>query len=144
MFVDHSLYTCQFIIYVRYQCLSCQIRITDNVSNQGLQVAPAELEACLLEHPAVADCAVIPIADERAGELPKAFVVKSASCAMDDENSITDGILKHVEKAKSRHKWLSGGVEFIDIIPKSPSGKILRRLLRDLERERRRATKAKL
>ncbi len=144
MFVDHSLYTCQFIIYVRYQCLSCQIRITDNVSNQGLQVAPAELEACLLEHPAVADCAVIPIADERAGELPKAFVVKSASCAMDDENSITDGILKHVEKAKSRHKWLAGGVEFIDIIPKSPSVKILRRLLRDLERERRRATKAKL
>jgi acyl-coenzyme A synthetase/AMP-(fatty) acid ligase len=43
------------------------------------QVAPAELEACLLDHPAVADCAVIPVPDEKAGEVPKAFVVKAAT-----------------------------------------------------------------
>ncbi|KAK4935237.1 hypothetical protein LTR10_023664 [Elasticomyces elasticus] len=116
----------------------------DEVEFRGLQVAPAELEDCLLDHPAVADCAVIPVADERAGELPKAFIVKSPAVAKDDENVIKHSILKHVEKAKSRHKWLAGGLEFIDIIPKSPSGKILRRLLRDRERERRRETQAKL
>lgn len=53
-------------------------------------------------------------------------------------------IAKHVEAHKARHKWLKGGVEFIDTIPKSPSGKILRRLLRDKEKEARRKKAAKL
>jgi acyl-coenzyme A synthetase/AMP-(fatty) acid ligase len=53
-------------------------------------------------------------------------------------------IQKFVEEHKSRHKWLAGGVEFIDVIPKSASGKILRRLLRDQEKEKRRAAGAKL
>lgn len=53
-------------------------------------------------------------------------------------------ISKWVESHKARHKWLKGGVEFIDVIPKSPSGKILRRLLRDKEKEARRAKGAKL
>lgn len=53
-------------------------------------------------------------------------------------------IQKHVEEHKARHKWLKGGVEFIDEIPKSPSGKILRRLLRDKEREARKKKLAKL
>jgi len=53
-------------------------------------------------------------------------------------------IAKHVEREKARHKWLKGGVEFVDVIPKSPSGKILRRLLRDKERERRRKEGAKM
>lgn len=112
---------------------------------QGLQVAPAELEACLLNHPAVADCAVIPVQDDRAGELPKAFVVKSSSVGLEEsEIALKRSISKHVEKEKARHKWLAGGIEFIDVIPKSPSGKILRRLLRDKERENRRKAGAKL
>lgn len=53
-------------------------------------------------------------------------------------------ISKHVEKHKARHKWLKGGVEFIDEIPKSPSGKILRRLLRDKEKESKRKKGARL
>jgi len=53
-------------------------------------------------------------------------------------------IVKHVEQHKSRHKWLKGGVEFIDVVPKSPSGKILRRLLRDQEKEARRKKGPKL
>lgn len=53
-------------------------------------------------------------------------------------------ILKHVQDHKAHYKWLKGGIEFIDAIPKSPSGKILRRLLRDKEREARRAAGAKL
>jgi ribosome assembly protein SQT1 len=53
-------------------------------------------------------------------------------------------ISKHVQDHKARHKWLKGGVEFIDVIPKSPSGKILRRLLRDKDREAQRKKGAKL
>lgn len=45
-------------------------------------------------------------------------------------------IAKHVEDHKSKHKWLVGGIEFIEVVPKSPSGKILRRLIRDQEKEK--------
>lgn len=109
---------------------------------QGLQVAPAELEAHLLTHPAVADCAVIAVPDEAAGEVPKAIVVKSPSAGPDD--AAIQSIKKHVEDHKARHKWLKGGVRFIDAVPKSPSGKILRRLLRDQEKEARRKAGVKL
>ena len=109
------------------------------IAFQGLQVAPAELEAHLLTHPAVADVAVIPIHDDAAGEVPKAFVVKSSSVGLEDnDRMVIREICKHVEQHKARHKWLKGGVEFVEVIPKSPSGKILRRLLRDRERESRR------
>ncbi|KAK2739432.1 hypothetical protein FQN57_006561 [Myotisia sp. PD_48] len=118
-------------------------RIKELIKVKGLQVAPAELEAHLLAHPAVADCTVIPVPDEKAGELPKAFVVKSPSAGDNDEEVIRS-IQKYVEDHKARHKWLKGGVEFIDVIPKSPSGKILRRLLRDQDREARRKAGAKL
>lgn len=53
-------------------------------------------------------------------------------------------IQKFIEKEKARHKWLKGGVEFIDVIPKSASGKILRRLLRDKDRAERKKKGAKL
>ena len=53
-------------------------------------------------------------------------------------------IQKYIEKEKARHKWLKGGVEFIDVIPKSPSGKILRRMLRDKEKAARQKKGAKL
>ncbi|KAE9975678.1 hypothetical protein BLS_002486 [Venturia inaequalis] len=120
-------------------------RIKELIKVKGLQVAPAELEAHLLTHPHVADCAVIPVPDDRAGEVPKAYVVKSAHIGLEDSDRlIMRHISKHVENHKSRHKWLKGGVEFIDVIPKSPSGKILRRLLRDKDREARRSKGAKL
>ncbi|KAJ4566391.1 hypothetical protein HRR86_001495 [Exophiala dermatitidis] len=120
-------------------------RIKELIKVKGLQVAPAELEACLLNHPAVADCAVIPVPDDRAGELPKAYVVKAKSVGLEESDAmIKRSIAKHVEKEKARHKWLAGGIEFIDVIPKSPSGKILRRLLRDKDREARKNVGAKL
>ncbi|EAW12641.1 acyl--CoA ligase [Aspergillus clavatus NRRL 1] len=118
-------------------------RIKELIKVKGLQVAPAELEAHLLTHPAVADCAVIAIPDDSAGEVPKAIVVKSASAGNDDK-AIIDSIKKHVEEHKARHKWLKGGVRFVEAVPKSPSGKILRRLLRDQEKEARRQAGAKL
>ncbi|KAL8795474.1 MAG: hypothetical protein Q9195_002063 [Heterodermia aff. obscurata] len=120
-------------------------RIKELIKVKGFQVAPAELEAHLLTHPAVADAAVIPVPDDVAGELPKAFIVKSSSVGLENNDRLLiRDIQKHVEKEKARHKWLKGGVEFIDVIPKSPSGKILRRMLRDKERENRRQKGPKL
>ncbi|KAF4628656.1 hypothetical protein G7Y89_g9495 [Cudoniella acicularis] len=120
-------------------------RIKELIKVKGLQVAPAELEAHLLTHPSVADCAVIPVPNDAAGEVPKAFVVKASSVGLEDnDHMVAREICKHVEEHKARHKWLKGGVEFIDVIPKSPSGKILRRLLRDKEKESRRKAGAKL
>ncbi|KAF4973087.1 hypothetical protein FSARC_518 [Fusarium sarcochroum] len=121
-------------------------RIKELIKVNGHQVAPAELEAHLLTHPYVADCAVIQVPDPRAGELPKAFIVKSSNI---QDGSVPDDearkqIRAHVEEHKARHKWLRGGIEFVDTIPKSPSGKILRRLLRDRERESAKSTKARL
>lgn len=110
-----------------------------------MQVAPAELEACLLDHPAVADCAVIQIPDDRSGEVPKAYVVKSSSVGLEENDAaIKRSIRKFVEENKARHKWLDGGVEFIDVIPKTASGKILRRNLRDKEKKERMAKGAKI
>ncbi|KAL2757754.1 hypothetical protein ACRALDRAFT_2097219 [Sodiomyces alcalophilus JCM 7366] len=119
-------------------------RIKELIKVKGHQVAPAELEAHLLTHPFVFDCAVIQVPDDRAGEVPKAFVVKSPDAAGQSDEDVARAICKHVEDHKARHKWIRGGVEFIDAVPKSPSGKILRRLLRDKEKQARKAKGAKL
>ena len=81
-----------------------------NSFTKGFQVAPAELEAHLLTHPAVADAAVIPIPDDAAGEVPKAYIVKSSSVSLEDnDRMLIREIRKHVEDHKARHKWLKGG-----------------------------------
>ncbi|KAK4120124.1 acetyl-CoA synthetase-like protein [Parathielavia appendiculata] len=113
-------------------------RIKELIKVKGHQVAPAELEAHILAHPAVADCAVIQVPDDRSGEVPKAFVVRSPGFASQPAEQVAQIITKHVADHKASYKWIRGGVEFLDEIPKSPSGKILRRLLRDAEKERRR------
>lgn len=89
---------------------------------------------------------MIPVPDDAAGELPKAYVVKSNSIGLEESDvAVKRDIQKFVEREKARHKWLKGGVEFIDVIPKSPSGKILRRMLRDKDRaERQKKKGAKL
>jgi acyl-CoA synthetase (AMP-forming)/AMP-acid ligase II len=101
-------------------------RLKELIKFKGLQVAPAELEALLLSHPAIADAAVIPCADEEAGEIPKAYVVLKAEA--DDEE-----IMCFVAERVAPHKKIRR-VERIEQIPRSPAGKILRRLL--VERER--------
>lgn len=70
-------------------------------------------------------------------------MAKSPEAGPDDEATIKS-IIKYVQDHKARHKWLKGGVRFIDAIPKSPSGKILRRLIRDQEAAMRRQAGAKL
>jgi acyl-coenzyme A synthetase/AMP-(fatty) acid ligase len=80
---------------------------------------------------------VIGIEDERAGQLPKAYVVKSAEArkqSLADEDVIK-ALNSHMEGHKARHKWLKGGIQFIDSIPKSSSGKILRRLLKEQDKK---------
>ncbi|PSR80534.1 4-coumarate-CoA ligase [Coniella lustricola] len=104
-------------------------RIKELIKVKGHQVAPAELEDCLLGQPSVADCAVISVPDDRDGEIPKAFVVKNGKCSEQE-------LQNFVQERKVSYKWLRGGIDFIESIPKSPSGKILRRLLRDRERAR--------
>ena len=88
------------------------------------QVPPAELEELLLTYPKVADAAVIGISDAEAGELPKAYVVKRG------EDVTAEEIIEFVASRVAPYKKLRGGIEFIDTIPKSASGKILRRQLK--------------
>jgi acyl-CoA synthetase (AMP-forming)/AMP-acid ligase II len=103
-------------------------RVKEIIKYKAYQVAPAELEAVLLSHPAIADAAVVPSPDPEAGEVPKAFVVlrPGASAAEAD-------LLGFVAERVAPYKKVRR-LEFIDAIPKSPTGKILRRLL--VERER--------
>ncbi|KAK7984315.1 Alpha/beta hydrolase fold-1 [Apiospora arundinis] len=119
-------------------------RIKELIKVNGHQVAPAELEAHLLSHPYVADCAVIQVPDEKAGEAPKAYIVKSDESKGLSDKEVATAVSKYVEEHKARHKWLKGGVEFFDAVPKSPTGKILRRLLRDKEKAERKSQQAKL
>ena len=98
-------------------------RVKELIKYKGLQVAPAELEAVLLQHPAVADCAVYPQPDTEAGEIPKAAVVLKRDAAATAEE-----LMQFVHARVSPHKRVRA-LRFVDAIPKSASGKILRRML---------------
>jgi acyl-CoA synthetase (AMP-forming)/AMP-acid ligase II len=96
-------------------------RVKELIKYKGLQIAPAELENVLHSHPAVADAAVIPIADDEAGQVPKAFVVLK-------QEADSDSIMKYVAERVAPYKKLRC-IEIVEQIPRSPSGKILRRIL---------------
>lgn len=98
-------------------------RLKELIKYKGMQIAPAELEAVLLSHPAVADAAVVPQRDDACGEIPHAFVVLKAPATADE-------LMAFVAQRVTPYKKIRR-LDFIDAIPKSPSGKILRRLLRD-------------
>lgn len=100
-------------------------RIKELIKWKGFQVPPAEIEAILLTHPKIKDAAVIGIPDERAGEKALAYVVRV------DETLTENDVLEYVAKTTSPAKRLHGGVLFTELIPKNPSGKILRRELRE-------------
>ncbi|HEU4397351.1 MAG TPA: 4-coumarate--CoA ligase family protein [Actinomycetota bacterium] len=101
-------------------------RVKELIKFKGLQVAPAELEAVLLAHPAIADAAVVRYPDEEAGEVPKAFVVARSPLQAEE-------VMAFVAERVAPHKKVRR-VEFVDEIPKALSGKILRRVL--IERDR--------
>lgn len=112
------------------------VTITDRkkemIKYKGFSIAPAQIEALLLEHPAVADVAVIAKPDEAAGEIPKAFVVLRGG----HENQAADELLAWVNGKLATYKNVRE-LEYIAAIPRNPSGKILRRILKEQERQKR-------
>lgn len=92
---------------------------------KGFQVAPAELEEILRDHPAVADAAVVGVPDPASGEAPKAFVVPKSGTVITKND-----IEKYVNAKVTEYKRLKGGIVFLEDIPKTASGKILRRKLK--------------
>lgn len=130
-------------------------RVKELIKYKGFQVAPAELEGILVSHPDIEDVAVIGVYDEsQASEVPRAFVVlRSTSTGQvgvnkkNDNNQHTSnyevGSMKKEEEIKiwlearvAGYKKLRGGIKFVEQIPRSPSGKILRRVLRDQDAEK--------
>jgi len=103
-------------------------RLKELIKFKGYQVAPAELEAILLSHPNVADAGVIPIADAEAGEVPKAFVVKRGEIE-------AAALLAFVSDQVAPYKKIRE-LEFVAALPKSPAGKLLRRVLKDQSAQR--------
>lgn len=108
-------------------------RKKEMIKYKGFSIAPAELEALLVEHPAVLDSAVVGVPDEEAGEIPKAFVILrgeySYSVTIEELITFVNGKLTGYKKLHE--------VEFVKTLPRVPSGKILRRELKELERARR-------
>jgi len=105
-------------------------RKKEMIKYKGFGIAPAEIEALLFEHPGVGDVAVIGKPDAEAGEVPKAFVVPRK-----DQPVTADALLEWARGRLAGYKTLHE-VEFVDAIPKNPSGKILRRILKDQERQK--------
>lgn len=104
-------------------------RLKELIKVRGYQVAPAELEELILRNEHVQDVAVIQIPDEVSGEIPRAYVVLKPTA--DPEVATEESLKEWVKERVSPYKRIEGGVRFVEQIPKSASGKILRRLLRD-------------
>nr|XP_006817098.1 PREDICTED: 4-coumarate--CoA ligase 1-like [Saccoglossus kowalevskii] len=100
-------------------------RMKELIKYKAYQVAPAELEALLISHPGIKDAGVIGVPHEEAGEVPKAFVVRSNTNILEKE------VFDFIEGKCAPYKKLRGGIQFVDEIPKSQSGKILRRILKE-------------
>jgi 4-coumarate--CoA ligase len=113
--------------------LTISDRLKEMIKVKGIGVAPAELEDILLGHENVKDVAVLGIPDDYAGERPKAYVVLNQKASYNPKLA-GETLIKYVRENKVRHKWIRE-IEMVDEIPKSPSGKILRRVLRELAKQ---------
>lgn len=102
-------------------------RIKELIKYKAFQVAPAEIEAILLANAQIKDAGVIGVPDESAGECAMAFIVKQPNVELSEKE-----VIDYVAERVSHPKRLHGGVRFISEIPKNPSGKILRRKLREI------------
>ena len=100
-------------------------RKKEMIKCRAFSIAPAELEAALLEHPDIADCGVVGVPDADAGEVPNAFVVARKGCTL-GEAALSDYFSKRLAGYKMIRKW-----HLTDAIPRTPSGKILRRMLKE-------------
>ncbi|CAE6481130.1 unnamed protein product [Rhizoctonia solani] len=132
-FVDGWVHTGDEVVINKDEDVFIVDRLKEILKVRGFQVAPAELEGFLLDHPLVADVGVVGFPDEFAGEIPLAFVTLSeeAKKSGKSQDTLRKELAKFVADNKIRYKWLDGGMVFVDAVPKNPSGKILRRMLRD-------------
>ncbi|KAK8042276.1 hypothetical protein PG993_006799 [Apiospora rasikravindrae] len=113
-------------------------RLKELIKYKGFQVAPAELEGILLGHSEIADACVIPAFDrERSEEVPRAYLVMKEGVPRTDEKA--KELIDWVASKVAPHKQLRGGIRFIDEVPKNPSGKILRRVLKEQAKKEDRA-----
>ena len=123
-------------------------RTKDILKVSGAQVSPTEIENALLANPdrLVSDVTVAGVSGGRTSDekVPRAWVVLSDEGRKRGEQAVVQALHSWIQKSLSKYKWLRGGIEFIDVIPKSPSGKILRRLLRDRESERTRRIRSRI
>ncbi|KAG7007251.1 4-coumarate--coA ligase 1 [Physcia stellaris] len=133
---------------VGYQDQDGNFYITDRVKElikyKGFQVAPAELEGLLVSHPKINDVAIVGVYDkEQATEVPRAYIVPRPG--VEGNKATVDDIIAWLQGKVANHKRLRGGVRFVEEIPKSASGKILRRLLKiRAQEEEGKGLKAKL
>eukprot|EP00595_Chromulina_sp_UTEXLB2642_P003473 CAMPEP_0196763306 /NCGR_PEP_ID=MMETSP1095-20130614/3812_1 /TAXON_ID=96789 ORGANISM="Chromulina nebulosa, Strain UTEXLB2642" /NCGR_SAMPLE_ID=MMETSP1095 /ASSEMBLY_ACC=CAM_ASM_000446 /LENGTH=222 /DNA_ID=CAMNT_0042116199 /DNA_START=1024 /DNA_END=1692 /DNA_ORIENTATION=+ len=109
-------------------------RSKELIKYKGYQVPPAELEALIIALPEVKDVIVIPVLDDEAGELPRAYVVLQDNTPEAEYSVIEQKIINYVKDNVSSQKRLRGGVKFTKSIPKSPSGKLLRRIQVQIDR----------
>ncbi|EXJ87964.1 hypothetical protein A1O1_04891 [Capronia coronata CBS 617.96] len=107
-------------------------RMKEMIKYKGFQVIPSELEGKLLEHPEVEDaCVVGHWVEEQATELPVGFIIVTKETRAKGEKAVVEGIHGWLDSRIANHKRLRGGLYIVDSIPKSPSGKILRRELKE-------------
>lgn len=100
-------------------------RIKELIKVKGLQVSPSELEEILLGHPGVADVGVVGVPDEKAGEVPKAYIVGKNNPKEEDLHAF-------IATRVAPHKQLAGGIEFVDQLPKNSTGKLVRKELKKM------------
>jgi len=133
---------------VGYQDKDGNFYITDRVKElikyKGFQVPPAELEGLLLSHPKINDVAVVGVySEDQATEVPRAYIVPAPG--VEGGRKTEENIVEWLRAKVANHKRLRGGVRFVDEIPKSASGKILRRVLKiRAQEEAEKGLKAKL
>lgn len=125
MIIDGWLRTGDLAYYDNEGSFYITDRLKELIKVKGFQVPPAELEEILRSHPSVADAAVVGAEHEAHGEVPRAFIVKRAGVEVSEKE-----LKAFVAGKTAAYKHLHGGVQFLDVIPKNPSGKILRRELK--------------
>ncbi|XP_045782487.1 luciferin 4-monooxygenase-like isoform X2 [Maniola jurtina] len=109
------------------KCFFIVDRLKELIKYKGYQVAPAEIEAVLLQHPGIRDAGVVGVPHETGGEVPRAFVVLQSGYNLSEEE-----IKAFVAEKLSNPKHIRGGVKFVSEIPKTASGKIMRKVLREM------------
>jgi 4-coumarate--CoA ligase len=124
-------------------CISISEIVKELIKYNAYQVAPAELEGLLMSHPKVSDVAVVGVQDDSlATEVPRAYVVPAVGVQRDQATAVD--IMEWLKERVANHKRLRGGVRFLEAIPKTASGKILRDPLRVMANEERSRPRARL